>query len=916
MLHLLDRIWLSGLLIMHCVLCVCVSWQCLQEALQERAQRTGWLTRMNSSASRTHSLPAQPLLHRQDSTSSITSNTSNGTGSSSPSHVHPALRGAQTLPMPPQNSLVSSLAARTDSAASFGVWPQLSGSQYTGRSSSAAVLALPGGVAPPLPSIGAVIAAGVSSGSRVSGLGLEGPHAAAATVAEGMSDSAQGFPLQAGAAAGLPAVGPGHSEAEQEGPSSPRPFQEQQLLVLQQQAQAHAQQQRHQHHCHSHTQQQQQQLGPCASLASSVSSRHHWRCPCFGSPEPCAACAGSTSSSDCGSSHAGCSSSGGGSVQRTPSSTSPLNLSPVSGARQLHVLPQIPQDTPVFPLQLPSSSTAAAAAAAGNSCDEAAGCVQPAGVQVSTLQPPLLRPKALVVSPQTPARSAHVGRKPSSQAGSAAAGSHAAAGALFTRGGSVPAEVLASTASGGLAYTSSAPAAATAYPVLMYPLHTANVAATTATAFGSQPADALLHRLDGSSAGSSSGPRLQQQGSAGLPRQPSAGLRKQARTPAGQAGSRGSSDTGVAVAAATAAAASTLAGGLPRHRRRSTGGSSSGSGSVLPRSLASNTSDKATAGGAVGEQAQQQPGAQQPQQQHGSSDHSNSTAWLRRQGREESQQQHGNMGVLRSASSLHPSLHRSASSVPSEAAAAATVAAGELSSSQSSSPSAVTGAGAAAASLYICSSSGVSRLRSASLDFGNASLYTNPLLRLAAATSSEPAWQEPPQLQMQHSAPAAARAGRSLAAAAVERSAQSAAAAAAAWSAQRPARGRLRADGDSSADSGLSSCGTVFMTARSQAVAAGCADSSFAAEGSGDFSLHGSASVTRLARTPSADTAAVMYAGAGAVGGGDQQAIVGGGCSRDDEAGAVAAAAGHGSSVGLAVSRKVSFAEAEPQVLG
>lgn len=136
-----------------------------------------------------------------------------------------------------------------------------------------------------------------------------------------------------------------------------------------------------------------------------------------------------------------------------------------------------------------------------------------------------------------------------------------------------------------------------------------------------------------------------------------------------------------------------------------------------------------------------------------------------------------------------------------------------------------------------------------------------------------------------------------MAAAAVERSAQSAAAAA--GSARCPASGRLRADGDSSADSGLTSCGTVFMTARSQAVAAGCADSGFAAEGLGDLSLHGSASVTRLTRTSSADTAAVKYAGAGA----DQQAVVSGGGSRDDEAGAVAAAAaaGHGSSAGLAV---------------
>jgi hypothetical protein len=126
------------------------------------------------------------------------------------------------------------------------------------------------------------------------------------------------------------------------------------------------------------------------------------------------------------------------------------------------------------------------------------------------------------------------------------------------------------------------------------------------------------------------------------------------------------------------------------------------------------------------------------------------------------------------------------------------------------------------------------------------------------------------------------------------------------------------------------------MTARSQAVAGSCADSAFAAEGLGDFSLHGSAS-SRLIRTPSLDAAAVAYAGAAgggrqAAGGGDGSRIDeagfvaaaaaaghgGGGSTKGVEAGAVAAAAaaGLGSSAGLAVARKVSFAEAEPEVLG
>jgi hypothetical protein len=230
----------------------------------------------------------------------------------------------------------------------------------------------------------------------------------------------------------------------------------------------------------------------------------------------------------------------------------------------------------------------------------------------------------------------------------------------------------------------------------------------------------------------------------------------------------------------------------------------------------------------------------------------------------------------------------------------------------------------------ISSSCNPSRLRSASLDFSSTSMYTNPLFGLGG----ESTWQ-PPVLQMQHSAPAMGKAGRSLAAAAVERSARSVAAAtAAAGEAVAGSVPGQVAAGHSvtahpsqpdSADSATASSTDLFMTAKSYTAGTGAsADAAAAVEGLGDFSMHGngnghmfstSACTSRLARV-SSDTAAVhardvCQHAAAAAKAGDRLT----GKGQAEVVAAAAAAAGHAAhGVGVAVARKVSFADADEVV--
>lgn len=919
--------------------CVSLQLSLLQEALHEHAERTGRLGRASSLSSRSQSLPNQSLHIRKDSTSSIVSNISgiSGTRDSSPARQGPAVRGAQTLPAhgAPLNSLPSSSAAAAeggvDSSRSVRVWQLPEGpAGNTGsnpgsnpgsslrryRSGTCTGLTLPSGGAQ-LPSIASAIAGAGSSvllqqlGSNNSSMGELHPHAAAA-------QPQFCTPMQTGAAAVLPDFTPGSrrasasSDAGRGDPSSPRPFHDQQLLVLQQEQQ-HSSLQHHQ----QEAQLQQQQLGQCASFGSSGCN---WACRCCGSPEPCAACTGSTSSSDCGSSHGGGGSSGG-SVHQTPTSTSPLHVSSPVGGRQLHILPQIPQDMPALPLQLPSCSADAdvpadadvTPPAAGAAAGGVTGFTSNPGFQLSSLQATLLRPKASIASPQTPARNAQVGRKPS-QLSSHASGALFPSGPLFASQGSLPAHTPES--SDMAAHTPPAPAAATAYPALLHPLHDENLAAATAAAFSRQPAPAIQNTSIGSNGGSSGGSN----GSARLRQQQSASLPKQ--RPAATAGSVDAT----ADAASSSSLSQQRSACLPQYDRTSAGSSST-------RPLQSYDH----------QQQQQNPQAV--------------------------------AGLPRSASSLPPFLARSTSSVPSEA-----ITAGELSSSQSSSPSAVaasvtaasvysvgssvaglrsmsleatsglpTGTADASCDSYISSSNapspwqhhspqlqttgtalpaaasaavqghrgsrphGPSRLRSASvdsidagLDFGsNTSMYTNPLYGLQADS-----WHVP-QLQMRYSDPVegsaagSSRGYRRLAAVAAAAANQRSPAAPFASAGAGAAAAAVGVDvdvGRRGSHGGVDSGGTVsgssdtFVTARSYA--AGSGTPAVAVDALGDFSIHGNGAGRSSSGSTAAGSAATKHL----------SAVV--------PAAAAAGVARAGSSADGPVARKVSFAGEDEIIVG
>lgn len=274
-------------------------------------------------------------------------------------------------------------------------------------------------------------------------------------------DSGFSIRLQTAGAAAVSPPSPAHVgsagqvDAEQTEPSSPRPFHHHHLQQQHQQPEedlhlqldpAEHSMMPQQHDTQAHDQQQEQLLGPTASLTSSCHT--HMQCVCDGQgaavTAQCAACTGgsSTSSSDCGSSPSSRGSSGGSTQRNTPGSTSPMQLSPPAAAaaagsssssRQMQVLPQIPQDMPAAPLQLPSCAYAAAAAAVADAVadDVAAADVAPRP-QLSKLQPSSLRPKASIASPQTPSRSSHVGRKASHLS------SHASGALLLASDGSLP----------------------------------------------------------------------------------------------------------------------------------------------------------------------------------------------------------------------------------------------------------------------------------------------------------------------------------------------------------------------------------------------------------------------------------------------------------------------------------------------
>lgn len=858
-----------------------------QEALQERAERTGRLHRINR---RSQSLPNQPLHMRNNSVSSIASNTSSsGGGTSSPSR-RGVVRGAHTMPVAPSNSLASSavaVAGGSDSAANTSLWPIASDSHGSAVSAQqhsntgSGISTMPSGVAPAPYFAAGVIATAAKPPASSSSSARSIQQAIAAVSASRAASIMNGEQCSAllrhtEAATALPVCTPAlgtHSAAgsrrtsssnsscleaqHSAGPSSPHPFQDQRHPLIQAQ-EVHLHHPQHPQHLQ---QQQQQQLGRCGSLTSSGCSRANWHCTCCGSPEPCAVCAGS--SSDGGSSSGGCGGSGGSgaSFHATPTSISPQQLSP-PGGRQLHILPQIPQesccDTPMLPLQLPTAGTPHLTHSDNT----------PRPQQLHSLQPTLLHPKASVAGPQTPSGNAHIGRKPSHLSSQA---SGPALGALLAHEGSLPVGALGPRAgSTDLHYTSPAPAAATAYPALLYPLHSDNLAAATAAAFGQQPAATLqqqqgAHAGSGSS-GSRSGPQIQQQGletakqtegCGPLPRQRSAAL----PLPPATALLRQQSGGGL-----------TVRGLYNRSSSMDTGSSSqqyrapqpAGSSSVLRPApwLNPPPSDPAGAG-----QQQREQRHQQQQQQHSRG---------------------GEQVRLLHAASLPPSLARSTSSVPSEQTAA-----GELSSSQSSSPSAVTGC-VGAASLYSCSSgmsSGTSRLRSASMDFSCTSMYTNPLFGLPASE----AWQ-PPVLQMQHSDPTMARSGSSrLSAAARSRSSSAAVAAtAAAAAAGTGVVALLDVSGHSrGTDSSSVSNSTVVHTAKSHVhVSSGSSSdtnpaSSTASAMLGDFSVH------RRSAQPSLGAAAAVAAGS-AGSAGDVEVVSG---------------------AAAAVARKVSFAD-EDRVLG